>query len=109
MAKLTIHGSPAEPTPPVRGGGGRDGGVGGGGGFTGSVFDRVSMVIERLRPSIQADGGDIEVVSVDDDGLVTIRLHGACVGCPSSSMTLKLGVERNLKENVPEVTDLAID
>lgn len=68
------------------------------------------MVIERLRPSIQADGGDIEVVSVDDDGLVTIRLHGACVGCPSSSMTLKLGVERNLKENVPEVTGiLAID
>ena len=57
-----------------------------------------------VRPSIQADGGDVELVDVSADGLVRIRLHGACVGCPSSSMTLREGIERNIRDHVPEVT-----
>lgn len=52
---------------------------------------------------MQSDGGDIELVGVTDDGIVQIRLHGACVGCPSSQVTLQVGVERNLKDHIPEV------
>jgi Fe-S cluster biogenesis protein NfuA len=68
-----------------------------------SLHDRVARVIDRIRPAVQADGGDVEFVGVDDEGIVQIRLHGACVGCPSSTMTLKFGIERNLREHVPEV------
>ncbi|MEM7622120.1 MAG: NifU family protein [Planctomycetota bacterium] len=64
----------------------------------------MSDVIDRLRPAIQADGGDIELVDVTPEGAVKVRLHGACVGCPSSMMTLRIGIERNLRANVPEVT-----
>ena len=70
---------------------------------TGSVEERVQQVIEQLRPSIQADGGDVEFLEFTEDGVVRIRLHGACVGCPSSSLTLQVGLERNLREHVPEV------
>ncbi len=69
-----------------------------------SVKQRVAEIIERIRPAIQGDGGDIELVDVDEEGVVSVRLHGACVGCPSASMTLAMGVERNLKEKVPEVS-----
>lgn len=69
-----------------------------------SVRDRVAEVIDLLRPAAQADGGDLELVSVSDDGTVTVKLHGACVGCPSAEMTLQMGIERNLKARVPEVT-----
>ena len=69
-----------------------------------SVRDRVAEVIDAIRPMIQGDGGDLELVDVDADGVVTVRLHGACVGCPSAAMTLSMGVERNLKAHVPEVT-----
>jgi len=69
-----------------------------------SVHSRVAAIIERIRPAVQDDGGDLELVEVTDEGVVRVRLHGACVGCPSSQMTLQLGVERNLKEKVPEVT-----
>jgi Fe-S cluster biogenesis protein NfuA len=65
---------------------------------------RVNNVLERLRPMLRADGGDIELLGIDDDGIVEVRLLGACVGCPSSYMTLTLGIERNLRELVPEVT-----
>ncbi|MBU0637351.1 MAG: NifU family protein [Planctomycetes bacterium] len=68
--------------------------------------DRVSQVIESFRPFIQADGGDIELVDVRDDGSVAVRLKGACVGCPMSAMTLKAGVERHLRERIPEVTEV---
>lgn len=67
---------------------------------------RVQQVIEQLRPSIQADGGDVEFLEFTDDGVVRIRLHGACVGCPSSSLTLQVGLERNLREHVPEFTSV---
>jgi Fe-S cluster biogenesis protein NfuA len=70
---------------------------------TPSLFDRVAQVINRIRPAVQADGGDLELVGVTKAGVVRIRLHGACVGCPSSSMTLQMGVERNIRELVPEV------
>ena len=69
-----------------------------------SVRDKVQGVINLIRPAVQADGGDIELVDVADDGVVQIRFHGACHGCPSSTMTLQMGIERNLREKVPEVT-----
>tara|TARA_B100001059_G_scaffold91430_1_gene90328 strand:- start:1589 stop:1876 length:288 start_codon:yes stop_codon:yes gene_type:complete len=62
---------------------------------------KVEEVIEKMRPAIQSDGGDVEVVSVTAEGDVQVRFHGACVGCPSSTMTLKGGIERNLKTYVP--------
>lgn len=68
-----------------------------------TIFERVEQVIERIRPAVQSDGGDLELVEVTDEGVVRVRFHGACVGCPSSTMTLQLGIERNLKEYVPEV------
>lgn len=61
-------------------------------------------ILNLIRPAVQDDGGDIELVEVTDEGLVRIRLHGACVGCPSSSMTLRIGIEQNLREHVPEVS-----
>jgi len=68
-----------------------------------SLFQRVSAVIERIRPAVQDDGGDVELVEVTPEGVARIRFHGACVGCPSSSMTLHMGIERNVREKVPEV------
>lgn len=69
----------------------------------GTASERVQQVIEQIRPSIQADGGDVEFLELTGEGVVRIRLHGACVGCPSSSLTLQVGLERNLREHVPEV------
>jgi len=68
------------------------------------VRERVQAVLNLIRPAVQADGGDIELVDVKEDGLVQIRFHGACHGCPSSPLTLQHGIERNLREKVPEVT-----
>jgi Fe-S cluster biogenesis protein NfuA len=64
--------------------------------------EQVAAVLEEIRPSLQADGGDIELVDVVD-GVVKVRLKGACAGCPMSQMTLSNGVERVLKERIPEV------
>lgn len=72
----------------------------------GTVRDKVQGVINLIRPAVQADGGDIELVDVDAAGVVQIRFHGACHGCPSSTMTLQHGIERNLREKVPEVTQV---
>lgn len=66
--------------------------------------ERIATVIELMRPVIQADGGDLELVEITGEGVVKVRLHGACVGCPSSMMTLKLGIERNLRAHAPEVS-----
>jgi len=66
--------------------------------------ERVQDVLNLIRPAVQADGGDIELVDVDDAGVVQVRFHGACHGCPSSMLTLQHGIERNLRERVPEVS-----
>ena len=66
--------------------------------------ERVSYVLDQIRPSLQADGGDIKLIDVDDEGVVTVELHGACSGCPMSMMTLSNGVERVLKEHIPGIT-----
>ena len=71
---------------------------------TASLRERVADVIERIRPAVQADGGDIELVDVTEAGRASIRFHGACVGCPSSAVTLYHGIERTLRDRVPEVT-----
>lgn len=68
-----------------------------------TVRDRVQLVINWLRPVIQSDGGDVELVDVSAEGVVRVRFHGACIGCPSSTMTLREGIERNIREKVPEV------
>jgi Fe-S cluster biogenesis protein NfuA len=64
----------------------------------------VQHVIDLIRPAVQADGGDIELVDVTPDRVVQIRFHGACHGCPSSTMTLQHGIERNLRDKIPEIT-----
>lgn len=74
-----------------------------GGATTREVHDKVAKVLNLIRPAVQSDGGDLELVDVTAEGIVRIRLHGACVGCPSSTMTLQVGIERNLRAHVPEV------
>jgi len=64
--------------------------------------EAVQVVIDKIRPTLQADGGDVELVSVDN-GVVKVRLQGACKGCPMSQMTLKNGIEKFVKKEVPEV------
>jgi Fe-S cluster biogenesis protein NfuA len=64
--------------------------------------DKVEEVLNRIRPSLQADGGDVELVDVVD-GVVSVRLKGACGGCPMSQMTIKMGIERLLKKEIPEI------
>ncbi len=69
------------------------------------MHDEVQAVIEIIRPAIQADGGDIELLGVDEEsGVVTVQLSGACVSCPASTVTMKAGVERIVKDRVPGVT-----
>jgi len=63
----------------------------------------VEQVLDLIRPAVQMDGGDLELVRVSNDGIVSVRLHGACVGCPSSQLTLHAGIERHLTERIPEV------
>jgi len=65
--------------------------------------EEVQAALDLVRPQLQADGGDAEIVDVTDDGVVRLRLTGACGGCPMSQMTLKMGIERILKERVPTV------
>ena len=65
--------------------------------------EQVERVINRIRPAVQMDGGDIELIDVVD-GLVKLRLVGSCQGCPSSTMTLKMGIERAIRAEVPEIT-----
>ncbi|MBI2173707.1 MAG: NifU family protein [Candidatus Omnitrophica bacterium] len=67
--------------------------------------ERVEKVINRIRPAVQMDGGDIQLVDVVD-GIVKVRLVGACVGCPSSMMTLKMGIERAIRAEVPEIVSV---
>lgn len=66
--------------------------------------ERVQAALDKIRPALQADGGDVELVDVTEDGVVKVALQGACRGCPMSQLTLANGVERVLREEVPEVT-----
>lgn len=65
--------------------------------------EQVEKALDEVRPALQADGGDVELVEVGDDGIVQVRLTGACGSCPMSTMTLKMGIEKTLKERVPGV------
>ncbi|HHV93198.1 MAG TPA: NifU family protein [Firmicutes bacterium] len=67
--------------------------------------EQVQQVLDQIRPHLQADGGDVQLVSVED-GVVKVRLQGACAGCPMSIMTLKNGIERILKQQIPEVKEV---
>lgn len=64
----------------------------------------VEAVLDLIRPNLEADGGNVSLIDVNDEGVVTVELEGACKGCPMSQMTLTNGVERILKERIPEVT-----
>jgi Fe-S cluster biogenesis protein NfuA len=64
---------------------------------------KVEQSLEKVRPGLRADGGDVELVEVSDDGVVRLALTGACAGCPMSTMTLKMGIERVLREDIPEI------
>lgn len=66
--------------------------------------EKVEKSLAKIRPALQADGGDVELVDVTKDGVVKVRLVGACAGCPMSTMTLALGIEQELKKQIPEVT-----
>jgi len=66
--------------------------------------ERVQEVIDEIRPMLQADGGDVELVEVSEDGVVKVRLTGACGGCPMSQITLSRGIESRLKSSIPEVS-----
>jgi Fe-S cluster biogenesis protein NfuA len=69
----------------------------------GDLRQRVQNAINLVRPAIQADGGDVELLAVLEGGVVHVRFHGACQGCPSAGMTLHMGIERVVREHVPEV------
>ena len=68
--------------------------------------EKIESALEKVRPSLQADGGDVQLVEVDENGVVKVKLMGACGGCPMSQMTLKMGIEKILKQNVPEVSSV---
>lgn len=68
-----------------------------------TLKEKVQDALDKIRPSLQADGGDVDLVDVGDDGVVKVQLTGACKGCPMSQMTLKMGIEKILKQNIPEV------
>lgn len=73
-----------------------------------TVVDKVKVeeVLQMLRPYLQADGGDVELVDITDEGVVRVSLHGACGSCPSSTYTLKMGIEEQLKQHVPGVKEV---
>lgn len=68
--------------------------------------EKVEKVLEEIRPMLQMEGGDVELVDVTEDGVVKVRLKGACGACPMSTYTLKLGIEQRLKEEIPEVKEV---
>lgn len=68
--------------------------------------EKVEVALNKIRPALQADGGDVELIEVTSDGVVKVRLTGACRGCPMSQMTLKAGIEKVIKQEVPEVKEV---
>ncbi len=71
-----------------------------------NLMERVESVLETVRPSLLADGGNVELVDVTSDGIVKVKLVGACLGCPMSQMTLKMGIGRVLKKEIPEIKEV---
>ncbi len=71
-----------------------------------TLKEKVENALKEVRPMLEADGGDVELINVTDDGKVTLRLTGACGSCPMSQMTLKMGVERIIKKQVPEIKEV---
>lgn len=78
---------------------------------TANTFEeKVKTVIDAIRPNLQSHGGDVELVATEKDKIVKVRLQGACSGCPGAKMTLKMGIERLLKEKIPQVKEvIAVD
>lgn len=74
-----------------------------------TLEEKVKKALDDMRPQLQADGGDLEFISLEDGGKVHVKLTGACGSCPMATMTLKMGVERYLKDNLPEVTEVVQD
>jgi len=68
--------------------------------------EKVEAALNKIRPFLAADGGNVELVDVTEDGKVSVRLTGACGGCPMSTYTLKMGIEQKLKEEIPEVKEV---
>ena len=68
--------------------------------------EQIKSALDNVRPSLQADGGDVEFVSVSEDGVVSLKLTGACGSCPMAQMTLKMGIENYLKKEIPEVSSV---
>ncbi|MBW6514275.1 MAG: NifU family protein [Candidatus Syntrophosphaera sp.] len=66
----------------------------------------VEAILEKIRPAIKADGGDVELVNIREDNVIEVRLKGACNGCPMATLTLKAGIERIIKEEIPEVVEV---
>ena len=66
--------------------------------------EKVEGALNKVRPSLQADGGDVKLIDVDENGVVKVKLQGACAGCPMSQMTLKMGIEKILRQNIPEIS-----
>lgn len=71
-----------------------------------TIKEKVEDALKEVRPMLEADGGNVELISVTDDGKVTLKLTGACGSCPMSQMTLKMGVERIIKKKVPEIKEV---
>ena len=71
-----------------------------------TLEEQVKEIIEAIRPNLQAHGGDVELAGITEDNTVNVRLQGACQGCPGATMTMKMGIERILKEHVPEVKEV---
>ena len=75
-----------------------------------ALMEKVEEALAKVRPSLEADGGGVELVDVTDDSIAEVRLQGACKGCPMSQMTLSMGIGRVLRQEVPEITDVrAVD
>ncbi len=68
--------------------------------------EQVQKAIDKVRPGLQADGGDVELVDVSEDGVVKVKLTGACHGCPMAQMTLKMGIEKIIKQQVPSIKEV---
>jgi len=71
-----------------------------------TLKERVKIVLEKIKPALQADGGNVKLVDVTPDGIVKVKLTGACFGCPMSKMTLQMGIGRTLKKEIPGVKDV---